>query len=953
MNGAMPSVHRLLQALLSRLAGVVCRHPWRILVVSLLVTAVSIVVATSRFKVINNVAQLLDEDSPSNRSYLELQREFGTDEVYLVLIQSDDVQKNREVAMEVGDFMRSLRPQISRVYCRMDFSKIEERFLFLAPMEDLREIEEQVRLGREAIQKTALPFDLNSTLDQANRSFDDKYLRQKENWKEFKPFVEQFKSVLNQVADQIEECASIKPRTKRRLAVAETAAAGWHGREIQSILEERRFVSFDEGRAVLVVGVRGEVESGGASPFAKTVEALRSFLAELSRRHPSVRLGLTGEPVLGHDELQTSTRDTELASVITAALIAILFFVAYRSLERPIWAGVVLGMAIAWTFAFTMLGIGHFNIISFAVIPMVLGLGIDFGIQILSRYEEALAAGRTVGEALGDALGVTGVAVVTAGTTTAAGFFTLCFNDFLGLRELGAIAGSSILFCLMANLVVLPAIFVIRDRRRSPEFLRSQAVNSWGFMAPLDRKMVRFPKAGVLVAILITAVAVQGIFKVRFDYNLLNLQNQKLESLKVLHELFRVSENSTLFASVVARDLAEARVLEKKLAALPSVAKVETITGLLPEDQEEKLPILRRISKSLEGMKLDTDVSDKVDVERARRDVRQFLDACRQAVKEARRFEKISGQAREAVRIFDGMIPPLERLQKAMGGLSQEELGRRLNASQIKVFGGMKRNMEWLKRQKVDRVIRMEDLPGDIAARFISPSGKILVQVYAKEDVWEREANRRFVTELRSVAPGVTGTPVQNFEYIELMKTSFIKASFWAFGIIALLLVLHFRTPVLVGLAIFPLVLAVIWRTGLMGWCDLPFNPANIVTMPLIIGVDVAYGVYIVERFREDGRISIFSTSTGKAIILTGLASLFGFVSLLVSRYEGMYSIGLLMSLGIVIGMFTTVVVLPQVLALIRPEGRGAPPGTKVAGFPRQARPVPVSPGLEPGGKQL
>jgi predicted RND superfamily exporter protein len=131
------------------------------------------------------------------------------------------------------------------------------------------------------------------------------------------------------------------------------------------------------------------------------------------------------------------------------------------------------------------------------------------------------------------------------------------------------------------------------------------------------------------------------------------------------------------------------------------------------------------------------------------------------------------------------------------------------------------------------------------------------------------------------------------------------------------IIVFHFQNIKLSALAILPLVLAVIWRTGLMGWVDLEFNPANIVTLPLIIGIDVAYGVYIVDRFREDRKIRMFSTSTGKAIIMTGFTSLFGFVSLLVSRYEGMHSIGVLMSLGIAIGMVTTVFVLPQILFLI------------------------------------
>ncbi|MDD2710664.1 MAG: MMPL family transporter [Verrucomicrobiae bacterium] len=914
----MPLIHRLFQKMLQKLAVGVCRFPLAILLTALVLTVASGYLTWKHFNVVNNIAQLLDDNSPTNRDYLALQKEFGTDEVYLVLIQSDDPQQNRAVALKVGEYLKTLQPRIARVYCRMDLSRMQSRFLVFLPKEDLLDIEKQLETQSGALKKTNVTFDLNSVLDQASRSFDDKYLRKKESWKEFKPFIEQFKQVLNQVADEIEG-RKAKPVhvSEKNLNLKKFDAA-----DINEILEDKQFISFGGGQTILVVGVRGEPEVGSVSPFTQTVARIRGYLKELNKEYPSVKLGVTGEPVLNDDELRTSTRDTELAALITFALIAILFFLAYRNLERPLYAGLVLGMGIAWTFAFTMLVIGHFNIISFAVIPMVLGLGIDFGIQVLGRYEEELGNGRPVDESVYRALGITGVAVLTGGSTTAAAFFTLCFNGFLGLRELGAVAGVSMVLCLIANLVVLPAIFVLRDRSRAPEKLKKQAENSWAFMAPLDRKMVLFPWTGVFLTIVITGLSIYGIFLVRFDYNLLHLQNQKMDSVRVLHEIFKASENSTLFASVLVDNMDEARAMTKRLEALPSVAKVDSITNILPEGQEEKLPVIRRILKRLDTLKVDTNVADKVDVARAQRDLKYFYEACREGVVQARKYQKISNQAKEAVLVFNGLMPPLERAMKAMNGLTQEELGKRMNKSQVKVFGAMRRNLAWMKKQKADRLVTQEDLPEEISSRFVSKSGKILLQVYSKGDIWEREPNKKFVEDLRSVAPHVTGTPVQNYEYVELLRTSFLDASVWAFVVIVILIVMHFQTPKYVTLALFPLVLAVIWRTGLMGWWDLPFNPANVVTLPLIIGIDVAYGVYIVDRYREDGRITMFSTSTGKAIVMTGLASLFGFVSLLVSRYEGMYSIGLLMSLGIIIGMFTTIVVLPQVLELLGRNSR-------------------------------
>ncbi len=159
-----------------------------------------------------------------------------------------------------------------------------------------------------------------------------------------------------------------------------------------------------------------------------------------------------------------------------------------------------------------------------------------------------------------------------------------------------------------------------------------------------------------------------------------------------------------------------------------------------------------------------------------------------------------------------------------------------------------------------------------------------------------------------------------NYFATGLLRDSYVWAAVWAFGAIVVLILLHFRASSTSCSQLTPLVLAVLWRTGAMVWLGIDFNPANIVTLPLIIGIDVAFGVYIIDRYREDGHLSIFAGSTGKAIIMSSLTSLFGFSSLLISEFRGMWDIGELMSLGIAIGLVTAIFILPQILALLKPS---------------------------------
>ncbi len=908
-SSLMSRIHQLISRGLGTLVRCILSRPTAVLLLSVLLTAICIYLAATRFKVINNVAQLLDEKSPANQDYQRLQTEFGTDECYLVLIQSPDPERNRAAADRVANFMQGLHPHIGRVIHRIDFSSVESKMLLLTPPEELRKIETELSTTVKALQKNKVSFHLNQILDEVNRSFDDRYLRDAKNWEAFKPLIENFCKQLDQLADRLEGKAPISSAQSNLLS----------DRPVKEILCEREYITYQNGKTVLVIGTRGLHEEGEISPFTRTVGKLRIELKKLEVEFPGIHFALTGEPVLSDDELQTSTRDTSWASAITGGLITILFLFAYRNPVRPVFAGIALGVGMAGSFAFAMTAVGHFNIISFAVIPMVLGLGIDFGIQLLSRYEEELSLGRSVDESLITTWETVGVAVVTGGSTTAAAFFTICFNEFLGLRELGLIAGGGIVFSLLANLIVLPALLTIRDRRLTREKLAVQAhTTQWAFLAPVDRLLTHSPRLGLALAGLITLASLYGITHVKFDYNLLHLQNQQLESVQSLHELFRASENSTLFASVIANDITEAHHLESRLSALPSVARVESITALLPLDQSARLPIAQNVVKLARQMKVDPDSTKRVDVPRAQRDITRLLTQSEEALKQASHYTGISSQARMAVEVFGKMIPPLKRAQLAMGKLSSQELDRRLNQSQIEIFGVQRENLLWLQNQKLDREIRLEDLPPALRERFVSPSGKMLLQVYSRKDVWDRAPNAEFVSDVRSIDPHATGTPILNYEYTELLRSSFLHASLWAFVAITLLLLLHFQKPSLVFLALFPLILAVLWRTGLMSLIHLPFNPANIVTLPLIIGIDVAYGVYVMDRFRESGPFPLLSSSTGKAIIMTGLTALFGFASLMVSDYQGMYSIGLLMSLGIVIGMITTLVVLPQCMALSR-----------------------------------
>jgi hopanoid biosynthesis associated RND transporter like protein HpnN len=898
----------------------VARAPVLVLVAALLVGGASAWLVVTKLVVINNTNALIREDSPFHQNFLNYKKEFAFEEDVVVTIRSEDVEVNRAVAVEVGEALERLKPEIARVLYRFDFSRLQKRFLFFLTVEELDGLRGEVAQYARALRQKGAQLNVNAMLQQANEQFSDQHLRREENWKDFVPFIERFVEMLNRLADEVEGKTAVPKPGKVDSATSEQTRAGFEDFERQ--LQENEFINFDEGRLVLVLATPGAIDAKAAEPYGKLVRDVRAILEPIRAKYPGVEIGLTGEPVLLDDELRTSGEDSIKAGVLAFVLVAVVFLISYREIQRPLVALGVLLLATVTSLGFAVVSIGHLNLISQAFVAMVIGLGIDFGIQIMARYEEELAKGKSVAGAVEEALGQTGVAVTTGGLTTAAAFFTMCFNDFIGLAEFGVVAGGGVLICLLANLIVLPAAYVVMDRNRPVESLQKKAAAShWRAGKVIHSLVFRAPKLVLLLAVWLTVGAVIGIERIGFDHNLLNLQDTSLESVREVHQLIE-GNNSIIYGVVVADDLQHARELIPQLQALPSVERVASLTDLVPVDQEAKLGKVSAVVKELAGLKVVDTVSDKIDVARTRAQVAELLRKAREGLDEAKKNERLASLAgkgpmvRQAIATFERMIPPLERTQRAFSNLTQEQLVDRLTRYQQEVFGSMQRSLSWLKNHGTDRGVELEDVPVELVTRFLSSSGRVMIEVYPKEDIWEREANLRFVEELRSVDPAATGTPVQNLEYIEVLRASYVEAAGWAFLAIFIFVSLHFRNVGHVVLAILPLGVAIVWTLGLMGWLGILFNPANIITLPLVIGIGVAYGVYTVDRYKEEGGMHIFDSSTGKAIVLSAMTTMIGFGSLMVSSYRGLFSLGLLMFLGVLMCLVTSLLVLPQVLVL-------------------------------------
>jgi uncharacterized protein len=794
-----------------------------------------------------NPNDLLRSDAPYHQKYLEYTGEFRAEEDYIIVVAGEEFERNREAVEFIAGELKNQPDLFKKVFYKIDIKELaEERGLLFLEVDQLREIEKDISDFVSLLGKDRFSLDLNSLLAVASEKFDSKHLRKSENEAGVDAFAEEFVKNLNALADRLE--GKTIPKTAQ---FGDFMAKNSEMAKMQTLQAQNEYLSLEEGR-MLIIQIPSTKQEASFGDHAYIIEPMRRIIEQAREKYPGLEIGLTGEPALSEDEAQASEKDTTNATIITFVLIALLFWISFSEFTRPALALIVLLLAVCLTIGFTTLFIGRLNILSITFFPMILGLGIDFGVQILGRYEEELPKAQDVVTALTQTIMNTGNAILTGASTTAVAFYTMCLNDFSGLSEMGLISGTGILLCLLCYLVLFPALLAIRDRKVAGKAVAAtDALHIDESKRFIDRLILQNSWTIIFLALVLTALAAWQIPKVWFDYNLLNLQNPKLESVQFEHRLLEAKDaRSVTFAALVTSDLEEAARKTEQFKKLPSVFEVVSMTEIVPRNQEEKLQVIRRIKQKLENIKLPKS-GVKVNVT-------QNIQVLRNLKANLGRMNKLaqtwasSTQKVEAAEFFGRLLSAINRSLNVLGSMSQKKAEEILSSHQTQVFSQLRKNLEQLKNQKVDRPISAEDLPKTLRDRYVGKTGKVVIEIYPRENVWDREPLERFVKDLRSVDSKVTGTPIQNYEYIELLKVSYEQAGRNALIAIVILITLHFRSLKYILPTLLPLGMGIVWTLGVMPVLGIPFNPANIITLPLVIGVGVAFGVYAVDRYREN-----------------------------------------------------------------------------------------------------
>lgn len=857
--------------ILDALGALVTKRPRATLLVITLLTLPVAWVASS-LEVSTARTALVSEDEPHWQRYMAFAREFGIPEDLVVVAEADDP---RAVHAFLDDVAGQLvgREDIGPIFYRVDLAAFEERAPFFI---DEAALDRLLALARTPAFRTlttattpaerlaaiaALIDDLPRSVGAAPDPVQSALLAQG------------LEALLREMARFAEGGAP--PLVVFEGALADAARGGRHG------IDSAGYLSAREGRlGVMFVRppyTRDEIEV--VRPF---VAAVRHAGASASQRHPSVTFGLTGIPASQIDELETIAEDTRLTTVIALVGVILLFLLYFPALRLLLFALAPVAFGVVWTAAAIRLAFGYVNLMSSIFLVVLIGMGIDFSVHLVSRFLEERRHGHSSDEASRRAVARAGRGIVTGAITSAGAFLAVGWSGFRGIEELGIAASMGLLLTLAFALLVLPAILAWRGGRIDPSGRRRLGVARL-VDAVLDHRGVV-----IVLAVALTVPSLYWASRTPFDFSLLNILPADAESARLMVKMIDERTLSADAVVAVAEDLDEARALTDRIGALDSVHRVVSAASFLPPNQERRLGKIEALAAAI--------------AERPEREVSSpALPTAIERLQEG--VERLSelAFARDHKEAVDRLSAGLDAIERVVDRYEADPESTTQNLAAFdEALGAMlEREMKRVNRALAVGPMTVAELPDELRARFVSERGRFAVYAVPKISIWDRPALGRFLDELRAIAPEVTGFPETFYENADRIRSGFLRAAMYATFAVIFLLSIDLRRPSHVAAAMIPVGLGAVWMLGAMNVVDLPYNLANIVGLPLVIGVGIDNGVHILHRYRECGSVRLAAVETGGAVTLSSLTTMVGFGSLAFASHRGYASLGQILFIGV------------------------------------------------------
>ncbi|MDH5762795.1 MAG: MMPL family transporter [Nitrospinota bacterium] len=879
-------------------------HPWWVLFVSLSLAALSLWYTATHLQFNTSREDLISKDMRFHVLYQQYRERFQDFDGMIVVVEGEEPVTMKRFADRLAEKLKD-RPEISSgIYYKINTDYFKSKSLLFLEPQDLNQLQENLQAHQEFLKRVNASPGLNTLLASLNREISTGMVDSMLG--DFLGTEEE-----TEVDDETEDLGlliSLLTQMNRHVEGGAVYRSPWGTlleQENHPLREAGYLVSDDE--RLLFILLNPEETEGDFAGSKDAIEGIRAVIAELLPGFPQIKVGMTGGEVISSDEMFTTHTDVKRASWYALTGVALLFILFYRRVTEPLLAVFTLIVSIAWAMGYTTLAVGHLNILSVVFTTILIGLGIDFGIHILCRYREERRLGHGTCLAMRNTLQLTGRGNLAGAVTTAIAFGAMVFTDFIGIVELGIIAAGGIVLCLLGMLLLLPALISLEERWRQPVYLKPERVEK---RDALFEKLYSHYYLIIFASLALLAWCGYVSKDLYFDYNLLNMQAKGTEAVQYELKIIENAKRASWNAALVADNLEDAREKYRILKAMPSVGNVESLLTALPENQETRIQNVNALAPLIDPLKVQSE-DEPFSLSAVRATLEKIRFKLRKKEKEGEQDDVY--EASNQARLLE------ETLQKA----DPDTAAQRLKDFSKILFADYRGKITDLQGSVHPTPVKVEDIPGDLKDRFVSADGKYLLLVYPSINIWEREEMEKFLYEMKRIDPNVTGNAVHMFESSRLMIDGYIRAGLYALAAITLYLLLTLRNVLTTLLVLLPTLAGAVFTLGLMHLTGIQFNLANLVILPLILGIGVVDGVHILHRNREEpecGR-NVISKSTGQAVVLTSLTTMIGFGSLMVADHQGVYSVGLVLTLGVGSCMITSITLLPALIKLCCARG--------------------------------
>ena len=631
----------------------------------------------------------------------------------------------------------------------------------------------------------------------------------------------------------------------------------------------------------------GSLQPGGAASEAmRRVAATLPFVAE-GRAH----LRITGSVALDDEEFASVAQGAAIGLGLSFVLVIVWLFAAVRSWRLTWSIAITLVLGLIYTTGFAAIAVGTLNLISVAFAILFVGIAVDFAIQFTVRFRERRHTHPGVIDALAETGRNSGAQIMVAALATASGFLAFTPTAFVGVAQLGIIAGGGMLIAFVSTLTILPALLVQFGARREK---REVGVMMLRRLEPIVRPL-HWP-----IIIVFTGLALVGVAltpSIPFDGDPLHTKNQHTEAVRTLDDLMGEPVTNPYTIEALLPSLDAAKRISPGLEKLSTVQQVLSLNSFVPEDQPAKLAIIADAAGIL-GPTLAPPASlpsvTPTDLRRATASLADRLHALAPRLAPNNPLLPIAAD--------------LDRLRTAPDAV--------LMATSNALVAFLPTQLDRLRTALAARPVTLADIPADLRRDWLLPDGRARLQVLPRGTVNDSASIRRFAAEVAPVLPGATGSAIWIVQSARTIVGAFRIAAGSAIVAIAAILIVALRRPLDVMLVMTPLMISALLTVLILRSVGISLNFANIIALPLLLGVGVSFNIYFVMNWRA-GITRFLGSATSRAVIFSALTTGTAFGSLALSAHPGTASMGKLLLISLFCTVATTLLFVPALLSVL------------------------------------